>query len=63
MTLRPLVAALVIALVLPTGAAGSIPPDTAALLQVARRILTDMLTDQSELLAELRRPTARTTPA
>jgi hypothetical protein len=31
MTLRPLVAALVIALVLPTGAAGSIPPDTAAL--------------------------------
>ena len=38
-------------------------PDIADLLQVARRILTDMLTDQSELLAELRRPTARTTPA
>ncbi|WP_377269828.1 ArsR/SmtB family transcription factor [Peterkaempfera sp. SMS 1(5)a] len=33
-------------------------PDVADLLRAARRILTDMLTDQGELLAELRRSSA-----
>lgn len=33
-------------------------PDVAELLQAARRILTEMLTDQGELLAELRRSSA-----
>ncbi|WP_035844859.1 ArsR/SmtB family transcription factor [Kitasatospora azatica] len=38
-------------------------PDVAELLRAARRILTEMITDQGELLAQLRQPaTPRTAP-
>jgi ArsR family transcriptional regulator len=38
-------------------------PDVADLLRSARRILTEMITDQGELLAELRRDGSRTASA
>ncbi|KQV14524.1 MULTISPECIES: helix-turn-helix transcriptional regulator [unclassified Kitasatospora] len=38
-------------------------PDVAELLRTARRILTEMITDQGELLAELRERNARASSA